>query len=115
MITQPFVENSIEHGQLNIIENGNISINFSEKDGMLYIEIIDNGVGRTESGKKNNSMNKHKSMALDITNRRVEIINKKYKSKANISIGDLTDQKYAGTRVQIFLPLLNENLNFDSE
>ena len=116
MITQPFVENSIEHGQLNIIENGNISIDFSEKDNMLYIEIIDNGVGRAESGKKNNSMNEHKSMALDITNRRVEIINKKYKSKANISISDhLTDQKYTGTRVQIFLPLLNENLNFDSE
>ena len=115
MITQPFVENSIEHGQLNIIKNGNISVDFSEKDGMLYIEIIDNGVGRTESGKKKNSMNEHKSMALDITNRRVEIINKKYKSKANISIGDLTDQKYTGTRVQIFLPLLNENLNFDSE
>lgn len=115
MITQPFVENSIEHGQLNIIENGNISIDFSEKDNMLYIEIIDNGVGRAESGKKKNSMNEHKSMALDITNRRVEIINKKYKSKANISIGDLTNEKYTGTRVQIFLPLLNENLNFDSE
>ena len=115
MITQPFVENSIEHGQLNIIENGNISINFSEKDNMLYIEIIDNGVGRAESGKKKNSIKEHKSMALDITNRRVEIINKKYKSKANISIGNLTDEKYTGTRVEILLPLLNENLNFDSE
>ena len=115
MITQPFVENSIEHGQLNIIENGNISIDFSEKDNMLYIEIIDNGVGRAESGKKKNSINEHKSMALDITNRRVEIINKKYKSKANISIGNLTNEKYTGTRVEILLPLLNENLNFDSE
>ncbi len=115
MITQPFVENSIEHGQLNIIDNGNISIDFSEKDNMLYIEIIDNGVGRTESGKKKNSINEHKSMALDITNRRIEIINKKYKSKANISIGDLTAEKYTGTRVEILLPLLNENLNFDSE
>ncbi len=115
MITQPFVENSIEHGQLNIIENGNISIDFSEKDNMLYVEIIDNGVGRAESEKKKNSMNEHKSMALDITNRRIEIINKKYKSKANISIGDLTDEKYTGTRVEIFLPLLNENLKFDSE
>ena len=115
MITQPFVENSIEHGQLNIIENGNISVDFSEKDKMLYIEIIDNGVGRAESGKKKNSITEHKSMALDITNRRVEIINKKYKSKANISIGNLTKEKYTGTRVEIFLPLLNENLNFDSE
>ena len=115
MITQPFVENSIEHGQLNIIENGNISIDFSEKNNMLYIEIIDNGVGRAESGKKKNSMKEHKSMALDITNRRVEIINKKYKSKASITISNLTEEKYTGTRVQIFLPLLNENLNFDSE
>ena len=115
MITQPFVENSIEHGHLNIIENGKISIDFMEKDGMLYAEIIDNGVGIEEASKKKSSIKNHKSMALDITNSRVEIINKKYKTNASIKISNLSQEKYAGTRVQIYLPLLLENINFDSE
>ena len=115
MITQPFVENSIEHGQLNIIEDGNISIDFKEIDNMLFVEVKDNGIGRDQSGKTKKSIKNHKSMAIDITNRRIDIINKKYKSKASIDISNLTQEKYSGTRVQIFLPLLTENINFDSE
>ena len=115
MITQPFVENSIEHGQLNIIEDGNISIDFKEVDNMLFVEIRDNGVGREQSRKTKKSMKDHKSMAIDITNRRVDIINKKHKSKASIVISNLTQGKHSGTRVQIFLPLLTENINFDTE
>tara|TARA_B110000495_G_scaffold101614_1_gene87780 strand:+ start:8758 stop:10896 length:2139 start_codon:yes stop_codon:yes gene_type:complete len=115
MITQPFVENSIEHGQLNIIEDGNISIDFKEVDNMLFVEIRDNGVGREQSRKTKKSMKDHKSMAIDITNRRVDIINKKHKSKASIEISNLTQGKHSGTRVQIFLPLLTENINFDTE
>ena len=115
MITQPFVENAIEHGQLNTIENGQITINIVEKEEMLYVEVSDNGVGITESTKKKNPLSEHKSMAMDITNQRVSILNKKYKSKARIAISNLTEEKHSGTRVEIFLPLLTENLNFDSE
>jgi hypothetical protein len=115
MITQPFVENAIEHGQLNTIENGQITINIVEKEEMLYVEVSDNGVGITESTKKKNPLREHKSMAMDITNQRVSILNKKYKSKARIAISNLTEEKHSGTRVEIFLPLLTENLNFDSE
>jgi len=115
MITQPFVENAIEHGQLNTIENGQITINIVEKEEMLFVEVSDNGVGITESTKKKNPLSEHKSMAMDITNQRVSILNKKYKSKARIAISNLTEEKHSGTRVEIFLPLLTENLNFDSE
>ena len=115
MITQPFVENAIEHGQLNTIKNGQITINIVEKEEMLYVEVSDNGVGITESTKKKNPLREHISMAMDITNQRVSILNKKYKSKARIAISNLTEEKHSGTRVEIFLPLLTENLNFDSE
>jgi LytS/YehU family sensor histidine kinase len=115
MITQPFVENAIEHGQLNTIENGKITINFIEQGNMLFVEVSDNGIGIQKSREKKSPMSKHKSMAMDITNQRVSILNKKYKSKARISISNLTDEKNSGTCVQIFLPLLTENINFESE
>ena len=115
MITQPFVENAIEHGQLNTIENGNITINFIEKENMLFVEVSDNGIGIQKSREKKSPMSEHKSMAMDITNQRVSILNKKYKSKARISISNLTNEKNSGTCVQIFLPLLTENINFESE
>jgi tetratricopeptide (TPR) repeat protein len=112
MITQPFVENSIEHGQLNIVENGNIHIEFKQVDNMLFVKIEDNGIGRKESEKKKMKKN-HKSMALNITKERVNILNKKYKSKATVEIGDLKEEKYSGTLVELYLPLLNENIKFD--
>jgi tetratricopeptide (TPR) repeat protein len=112
MITQPFVENSIEHGQLNIVENGHIHIEFKQVDNMLFVKIEDNGIGRKESAKKKMT-NDHKSMALNITKERVNIINKKYKSKATVEIGDLKEGQYSGTLVELYLPLLNENINFD--
>ena len=112
MITQPFVENSIEHGQLNIVENGHIHIEFKEQNEMLYVKIEDNGVGRKESEKRN-SKKDHKSMALDITKERVKILNKKYRSKATVEIGDLQEGKYSGTLVELNLPLLREKINLD--
>ena len=112
MITQPFVENSIEHGQLNIVENGHIHIEFKQVDNMLFVKIEDNGIGRKESEKKKMTKN-HKSMALNITKERVNILNKKYKSKATVEIGDLKEEKYSGTLVELYLPLLNENIKFD--
>lgn len=112
MITQPFVENSIEHGQLNIVENGHIEIEFEQRNNMLFVKIQDNGIGRRESRKKSQKKD-HKSMALDITAERVNILNKKYKSKATVSINDLTDEKFSGTLVELYLPLMNENINFD--
>jgi len=112
MITQPFVENSIEHGQLNIVENGHIHIEFKEKNEMLYVKIEDNGVGRKES-EKNKLKKDHKSMALNITKERVNIINKKYRSKATVEIGDLQEGKFSGTLVELNLPLLTEKINLD--
>jgi len=82
MITQPFVENSIEHGQLNIVENGHIHIEFKQVDNMLFVKIEDNGIGRKESEKKKMKKN-HKSMALNITKERVNILNKKYRNYLN--------------------------------
>jgi LytS/YehU family sensor histidine kinase len=113
MITQPFIENSIEHGQLHTIEHGMIEITMKERFGMLEVVITDNGVGRTKAGKikKNKS---HKSMALDITRERIEIMNKKYKGKGSLTIEDLDVKQKTGTRVIICLPIIYENTKFGS-
>ena len=79
---------------------------------MLYVKIEDNGVGRKESEKRN-SKKDHKSMALNITKERVNILNKKYRSKATVEIGDLQEGKYSGTLVELNLPLLTEKINLD--
>jgi LytS/YehU family sensor histidine kinase len=54
MITQPFIENAIEHGQLNTTEGGFIHISINKENEMLQIVIIDNGIGRkvAETNKK---------------------------------------------------------------
>ena len=112
MITQPFVENSIEHGRLNVVENGHIHIKFEERENRLFVMIEDNGVGRNQSTSKKLKKD-HQSMALNITKERVSILNKKYKSKSTLEIRDLKEGKYTGTLVELYLPLLNENINFD--
>ena len=66
MITQPFIENAIEHGQLHTIEGGYIKVGFKKEKDMLLISIDDNGVGRKGS-KVNKKSSAHKSMAMTIT------------------------------------------------
>lgn len=114
MITQPFIENAIEHGQLHTIQEGVIQIEMKEKEGMLEIIISDNGVGRTQAAKikKNKS---HKSMAIDITRQRIEILNKKYKGKGSLTIEDLIQGDKTGTKVIICLPIIYENTIFGND
>ncbi len=114
MITQPFIENAIEHGQLHTISHGLITVDMTESGGLLVINISDNGVGRTKAGKikKNKS---HKSMAISITRERIEILNKKYKGKGNLSIEDFDLAKKTGTQVTICLPIIYELTTFNHE
>lgn len=104
MITQPFVENAIEHGQLHTIKGGHITITICEKDAMIQIEITDNGVGR-KGAQKTKKIKAHKSMAINITKERIEIINFKYKKQGSIFIEDFNKEKQTGTKVTILLPL----------
>ncbi len=109
MITQPFVENAIEHGQLHTIKEGQINIDIREKNSMIYIQISDNGVGR-KGAKKNNKIKTHKSMAIDITRERIEIINFKYKKQGSINIEDNDKENQTGTIVSVILPILTNKL-----
>jgi len=107
MITQPFIENAIEHGQLHTIEGGFIHVSFSKDNGMLCILIEDNGIGRKMSkGMKKSSA--HKSMAMDITSQRITHLNKKYKSEGSMIVEDYDKELETGTKVLISLPYTTE-------
>ena len=114
MITQPFIENAIEHGQLNTISNGLITIYMRQTNGLLDITISDNGVGRTKANKIKKNKN-HKSMAITITRERIEILNRKYKGKGSLSIKDFNLEEKTGTQVNISLPIVCENITFNHE
>lgn len=107
MITQPFIENSIEHGQLHTIEGGFIKISFRKVDKMLHITIIDNGIGRKASKAKKKS-SAHKSMAMEITAERVENLNKKFRTDGYLLIEDYNKEEETGTKVLISLPYTSE-------
>ena len=106
LISQPFVENAIEHGQLELSKNGLIQIKFSKLNAQeMEIVIQDNGIG-IESGYKSTKQNKkHKSLALKITKERIDLINTKSKTKADLQIFDLKEINQNGTRVVIKIPI----------
>ncbi len=108
MITQPFIENAIEHGQLHTIEGGFIHVSFKKEDGMLKIAIIDNGIGRKKSS-KNKKSSAHKSMAMDITSQRIENLNRKYNSGGQLIVEDYNKELETGTKVLISLPYRVDN------
>lgn len=103
MLLQPFIENALEHGELNKVRNGKIRITFKIENDLLIFVIEDNGIGRqaAEEKKDRDSLNQHNSMAIDITNSRIELLNDKYKKAGFLSIQDLNDNGERGTKVTI--------------
>lgn len=110
MITQPFIENAIEHGRLHLKPDGFINVTFYLEDDMLNIIIEDNGIGRknAEQSKKGAA---HKSMAMKITKDRIDNLNKKYRSEGKIIIEDYNKAEETGTKVLISIPYRVNTLN----
>ncbi len=110
MVTQPFIENSIEHGILHKQEKGEIEVVFKEQNGLLKITLHDNGIGREKATfmKRNQE---HRSMATQITLERLKTLQKVFRKKANLAIDDITDseEKVIGTQVIVNLPLIFQN------
>lgn len=104
MLTQPFIENAIEHGQLHDMKEGIIKIKFLSYKSKLKIEIIDNGIGRDKS-KASEKGSAHKSMAMQITRNRINLMNTKYKSDGYMKVEDANQEKKSGTHITLVIPL----------
>ncbi len=109
MFTQPCVENSIEHGLLPLKEKGHIEISYCINNGLLKLEILDNGIGRDEAAERASGKEAKRSVSKVLTEERLGYYRKTLKKKEiGMEIVDLFDNnKPAGTKVVIMLPYIN--------
>ncbi len=108
LLLQPFVENAIIHGLIPKNEKGTIAIDFSIEKENLICTIEDNGIGfDTSKALKENLVSVHKSMALDITKKRLEMMEASTSRKANVEIEELKNNRgeILGTKVVLNLPI----------
>ncbi len=113
MIIQPFVENAIKHGLLHKRSNRKLNIIFKQGNGsMLSVIIEDNGIGRKEAERINNSKgSRHTSFATGATQKRLALLNQNASENIRIKYEDLSDENGApsGTRVTLSIPMLSAN------
>ncbi|WP_284653621.1 tetratricopeptide repeat-containing sensor histidine kinase [Flavobacterium terrisoli] len=107
LLIQPFVENAILHGLVPKEDKGKIDVMFDVENGQLVCTITDDGIGISQSKKmKENSMQAHKSMALEITKKRLEIMEATISKSAQIDIQELEENnEITGTKVILRLPI----------
>ena len=107
LLLQPFVENAVIHGLNPKVKTGTITINFSIKEDSLICVIMDNGIGIDKSKElKKTLVSMHKSMALDITRKRLEMMQDATSKKADVTIEEINENgEIKGTKVVLSLPL----------
>ena len=78
MIIQPYIENAILHGVIPLTERrGMITIKFSKEGSVLKCVVDDNGIGRKRAKEiKERKMLSHQSMGMNVTQDRIDILNK---------------------------------------
>ncbi len=108
MMLQPFVENAIIHGVAHLKERGIVTVHFAQKFNTLECSITDNGIGREKAKElKSQVEHQHKSAALEVTQERLDILNKDIKGQKSLEIIDLADAdgNATGTKVAVRLPI----------
>ena len=109
MLIQPFIENSIWHGITNKPDRkGHVDLNFFQKDDMLIVQVLDDGVGRAESQRlKPQQPPEKQSTGIRAVRRRIEILNQGQASAITLNIEDRSDEagKVIGTEVILGIPI----------
>lgn len=109
MLIQPYVENAIWHGLMNLKNerSGQLKLVISTENNLLKIVIEDNGVGRAKANEfKTNAI--HHPVGMQLTEERLNIINNIRKTnEVKVVIHDLVNeaQQAMGTKVELYLPL----------
>jgi ligand-binding sensor domain-containing protein/putative methionine-R-sulfoxide reductase with GAF domain len=110
MLIQPYVENAIWHGLVQKEGVGNLHVYFAENNNMLECTIEDDGIGREKAMEiKRSKKDKHKSLGLSITGKRVSLLYNETGEAATVEVFDKKDDngKACGTKVILQLPLNN--------
>ncbi len=107
MLIQPHIENAILHGLNNKPGKGLLEIKVSmDNKNSIVFEVRDDGIGREQSKLQANEST-HKSMATNITQKRLELINQGGYVPIQLLIEDLKDNssRSLGTLVKIIVPV----------
>ncbi len=103
MLSQPFIENALEHGMNGIEAGGLIRVHFSMQGQALVLEIMDNGYGMDASKKQEKD---HTSLAMTITRERIELMNRKSDAKITFTVSDAyPGTERVGVKVRFIIPL----------
>lgn len=108
---QPFVENAIWHGLMNLDRQGEVVVAMEKKINAISILIQDNGIGREKAKAiKKYQVKEHTSMGIDITRQRLDLVNRLHDTNYKIEIIDVMTEKgmAMGTKVQFNLPCLEK-------
>ncbi|MEY3416169.1 MAG: hypothetical protein RL060_280 [Bacteroidota bacterium] len=113
LLTQPYIENAIVHGLCNKKEPGGLlKINYAlENDTILVCTIEDNGIGRAKAQQLAlNKTEMHKSMGMQVTKERFDMLAKSKKLDFSSVITDLYHQngEAAGTRITLRIAISEE-------
>jgi len=117
MLLQPFVENAIWHGLMNLPDRkagkedrGHLSINILQENSTLICTITDDGIGRKRASELKDKSGKHKSMGMKITESRIAMMQKMNGTGKSIEIKDLmyADGSSAGTEVILKIPVATQ-------
>ena len=108
MILQPFVENAIVHGLVNLKErDGLLKIDLIKENEVMICTIEDNGVGRKRSREIKQQKEKYyKSVAIPNTSERLKILREITSENIQIELIDLEEDGVAvGTKIILHMPL----------
>jgi len=117
MILQPFVENAVEHGLRPRLKGKlRIEITLGKADGTLCCIIEDDGVGYLAGRAKQSdqmAFQKHRSRGMDITHERLALLHQLQRKQEGqfvviTDLGEQTDSTRTGTRVEVTLPIMEE-------
>ncbi|SIO47303.1 GAF domain-containing protein [Chitinophaga niabensis] len=107
MLIQPFLENAIWHGLMNKEGQRKLQIHWRRlKEEVLMCEILDNGIGREQSSRRQGNGlrgESHASKGMSLCMERVELYKALFNTTFNIHVFDLysEDGQAEGTKVNI--------------
>lgn len=107
MIIQPYVENAIWHGLMNLSGEKKLMISIQQKNEILEISIRDNGIGRVEAKKRKQKLGyKKQSFGMKITEDRIKFTQK----KNTVFVNDLVDETGSSLGTEVIIQLkINDN------
>jgi tetratricopeptide (TPR) repeat protein len=110
MLLQPFLENAIWHGLRYKTDKGQLWLDIKQAGNTLYMTVTDNGIGIEQSlALKTENQKAYKSLGMQNTKERIELLNSLYKTQINYQLKDLSSEGKNGTTVTLTLPIQRKN------